>query len=111
MTAAHIYGACGVEDCRDCLPTFSDDNQVLTEAETYVSGELITGVTAAGSHFTVDSRVDRYHRASSHVITGYTPNGRSDYYMRNVSYRDAMMNLANAERAGWTNLALGIEGF
>jgi len=85
----------------------------MTAAETdeYVSGELTTGVTEAGSHFTVDSRVDRYGRCSSHVITGYTPNGRSGWYMRNVSHRDALMNLANAERAGWTNLTLGIEGF
>ena len=48
---------------------------------------------------------------ASHVIVGYTPQGFSAYYRRNVAQRDVEALVRQAEMLGWTNIAAVVEGF
>jgi hypothetical protein len=63
-----------------------------------------TTTTTAGSRVTlVEGR--------SHVVTGYTPDGHSAYYRRNVAPANVMATVLQAEAAGWTHLNAGPESF
>lgn len=83
----------------------------MAYTEKYVSGCISDVVTPAGSHATIDSRMDEYGRCSSHQVTGYTPNGLSMWFARNVSHRDVLATVEQAEAAGWTHISAGVEGF
>ena len=83
-------------------------------------GRTVTLRTPSGSRhvgarghltFVINTERDEFGRGSSHKITGRTPNGRVDYYARNLGPAQVIPQLRHAEAAGWTHLHAGPESF